>query len=221
MKIIIISLAVLLAFNGALAEVVSRRVMGIVELPSVLGTRDPDGPPGLTPPIQIQAVSVHTHPKHDAPIIAEFVVQSSIQTEDFDYEAPGAVVYGVSDDWVLVRLTGFGKNKYGWISPQARGQFHELANLLKFGLNYLEEWDGTLFQEPGSEKKAKRIESINERQDVNVVKIVEHRGALWLEVEVLGPGRCEGVKPEMLAKGWIPAHKKDGSTNIWFYSRGC
>ena len=103
-----------------------------------------------------------------------------------------------------------------------RGPFHPLVDLLKSGLCYLEEdWDGLLYESAMTLNDPKQIQVAGKRRDINVVRSEEHQGALWLEVELLGPGHCEREDPEVVAKGWVPAHKKDGKPHVWFYSRGC
>ncbi|MFC1567512.1 hypothetical protein ACFL3R_01575, partial [Thermodesulfobacteriota bacterium] len=214
---IIFSLVFLLiASELVVAEAVNRRVVGLVELPSVFGKFDPNGPPGLVPPANVQAVQIYSHPSRNSPVVGKISGLESVETKEFDYEAPAAVVYKIVDGWVLIHITDSLKNGFGWVSPHERGSFHPLVDLLNSGLCYLEEdWDGVLYESTNTLKGIKRIRVDGERRDINIVRSKEHQGVLWLEVELLGPGRCKGENPEVLVKGWIPAHKKDGKTNIW------
>lgn len=56
------------------------------------------------------------------------------------------------------------------------------------------------------------------------VRINQHRrlaGELWLEVEVLEDSPCLVVEPDVVARGWIPAHGTGGAPTAWFHARGC
>ncbi len=220
---IILSLILLLvASELVVAEAVNLRVVGLVELPSVFGKFDPNGPPGLVRPANVQAVPIYSHPSRNSSVVGKISGLESVETKEFDYEAPAAVVYEIVDGWVLIHITDPLKNEFGWVSPHERGPFHPLVDLLNSGLCYLEEdWDGVFYESTNTLKGIIRIRVDGERRDINIVRSKEHQGALWLEVELLGPGRCKGENPEVLVKVWIPAHKKDGKPNIWFYSRGC
>ncbi len=220
-----IILGLILLFTASelvIAETVNRRVVGLVELPSVFGKCDPNGPPGLVRPAHVQVVPIYSHPSSNSPVVGQISDLESVETKEFDYEAPAAVVYEIVDGWVLIHITGSSKNEFGWVSSHASGHFHPLVDLLNSGLCYLEEdWDGVLYVSANTSKGTKRIQVTGKRRDINVVRSEEHQGALWLEVELLGPGRCKGEDPEVLDKGWVPAHKKYGKPNVWFYSRGC
>ena len=220
---IILGLVLLFAVSELMiAEAVNQRVVGLVELPSVFGKLDPNGPPGLVQPADVQAVPIHSHPTSKSPVVAQISGLEPVETEEFDYEAPAAVVYEIANGWVLVHITDSSRNEFGWVSPHVRGPFHPLVDLLKSGLCYLEEdWDGLLYESAMTLNDPKQIQVAGKRRDIYVVRSEEHQGALWLEVELLGPGHCEREDPEVLAKGWVPAHKKDGKPNVWFYSRGC
>lgn len=205
-----------------IAEAVNRRVVGLVELPSVFGKRNPNGPPGLVRPTHVQAVPIYSHSSNNSPVVGQISDLESVETAEFDYEAPSAVVYEIVDGWVLIHITDSPKNKFGWVAPHAHGPFHPLVDLLISGMCYLEEdWDGLLYESVNALKGTKRIQVTGKRRDINVLRSQEHQGTLWLEVELLSPGHCEKEYPKVLAKGWVPAYKKDGKLNVWFYSRGC
>ena len=220
-----IILGLILLFTASelvIAEAVYRRVVGLVELPSVFGKYDPNGPPGLVRPAHIHAVPMYTHPSNNSSVVGQISGLESVETKEFDYEAPAAVVYEIVDGWVLIHITDSSKNEFGWVSPHARGPIHPLMDLLNSGLCYLEEdWDGMLYENVNTLKGTKRMQAAGKRRDINIVRSKEHQGALWLEVELLGPGHCKKENPEVIAKGWVPAHKKSGKPNVWFYSRGC
>jgi len=216
---IILSLVFLfVASELVVVEAANRRVVGLVELPRVFGKFDPNGPPGLVQPANIQAVPIYSHPSSNSPVVEKISGLESVETKEFDYEAPAAVVYEIVDDWVLIHITHSLKNEFGWVSPLERSPFHPLEDLLDSGLCYLEEdWDGVLYESTNTLKRIQRIRVYGKRRDINIVRSEEHQGSIWLEVELLGPGRCKGENPEVLVKGWVPAHKKDGKPNVWFY----
>ncbi len=205
-----------------IAEAVHRRVVGLVQLPSVFGKYEPNGPPGLVRPAHIQAVPIYSQPSINSTVVGQISGLESVETKEFAYEAPAAVAYQIEDNWVLIRITDSSKSEFGWISPHSHGPFHPFLDLLYLGLCYLEEdWDGVLYKSANASKGTTRIQVTGTRRDIKVVRSKEHQGILWLEVELLVPGRCNGENPEVFANGWVPAHKKDGKPNVWFYSRGC
>jgi hypothetical protein len=38
------------------------RVIGLVELPGLFGSREPDSPPGLIPPARVEPIPLHAEP---------------------------------------------------------------------------------------------------------------------------------------------------------------
>ena len=211
------------AFASALAEPNIQRVVGLVELPSILGTADPDGPPGMIPPAQIQPVPLHSHPTGKSPVVAMISSPDAVETKEFDYEARAAVVYEMADDWVLVRMmVDSSSYELGWIHPNWRGPFHPVEDLFKSGLCYLTtDWDGFLYVDAGNSKVVSKTKPNGQTRDIDILEMRKLRDRLWVVVELLGPGRCEGIEPEIVAKGWLPVHKRDGKLNVWFFSRGC
>jgi len=211
------------AFASALAEPNIRRVVGLVELPSILGTVDPDGPPGMIPPTQIRPVPLHSHPTSKSPVVAMISSPDAVETEEFDYEARAVVVYEMADDWVLVRtMVDSSSCKLGWLHPSSRGPFHPVEDLFKSGLCYLTaDWDGFLYADAGNSKVVSNTKPNGLTRDINILEMRKLQDRLWVAVELLEPGRCEGIEPEIVAKGWVPAFKRDGKRNVWFFSRGC
>lgn len=198
------------------------RLMGLVELPGLFGTVDPDGPPGAVAPERIRPVPLHVEPGADR-AFRLIDARELLEWAEHDYEAPAAKAYGMRDDWVLVAITdGSG---YGWVPPGHTGRLHRLEALLTDGLAYLTtDWNGELREVPATDAPSVRFARSTPDADrsANVLEAVEHDGVLWLRVELLGPGRCETVGPIPVdATGWIPALAGDGRPNAWFYSRGC
>jgi hypothetical protein len=109
-----------------------------------------------------------------------------------------------------------------WVSLEDAGPFRSLPELLMNGLAYLtNDWDRLLVPEPGG--IGLRIPTAPEGfTDVVLIETREWQGALWLRIDVLGPGRCrEPGQPPVMARGWIPAHASSGKPNAWFFSTGC
>jgi hypothetical protein len=199
------------------------RVAGIVELPALFGTTDPNGPPGQRPPERAESVPVHAAPDSASEVLARIARADDIESREFTYEALGALSYGDRRSWHLVRARTDTGWALGWLSPRYAGPFHPLDSLLLDGLTYLTEaWDGRLFPSAGAETESARLAPAPTNRDIVVQQARRIQDALWLEVEVLAPGRCEGPgAPAVVARGWIRAHGRDGSPTAWFYSRGC
>lgn len=59
-------------------------------------------------------------------------------------------------------------------------------------------------------------------RSVRVLAFRRTGGRLWVEVEVLEDSPCVTLdEPEVVARGWIPAHDDAGAPRVWFHSRGC
>ena len=197
-------------------------VIGLLELPTVFGEHDPDGPPGLVTPEKTIPVPVRSQPSTESQIIVEITSMKSIEVEEFDYEAPAAVAYGMSDGWILVRVKDSLKEEFGWISPKHQGLYHPISNLLNGSLCYLtNNWNGAIYSDPNSQNIKQTIDTDHEKKDILIIQLKNLKGKIWLEIELLLQDHCEGSDPEVILKGWIPVHRKDGKRNVWFYSRGC
>jgi hypothetical protein len=229
------------------ADQAEPRLIGLVELPGLFGTPDPDGPPGALLPGESRPVPLHAEPEAVSVRLTTVSTADSIQWLEFDYEAPAAVAYGVAAGWVRVALREGDGRRYGWVPPEHQGTLHRLGTLLEEGLAYMtSDWDGLLRETPSTTPTASRLEREEPEQrddpagvdivevvggvagvedgvtDVNVVQVVEVDGVTWLQVELLGPGRCQAAEaPAVEATGWVPALADDSRPNAWFHSRGC
>ena len=217
---------VLLTLSGlAVAGPGEPRLTGLVELPGLFGTIDPDGPPGALLPADPVPVPLFADPDAGSPRIALVSSPGSLEWREFDYEAAAAVAYGEERGWVRVALRDDGGHRYGWVPPEHHGTVHGLADLLEHGLAYLTPgWDGLLRDVPSTASASARIDRADPGAfvDVNVIETLEAGDITWLKVEVLGPGRCEMAgSPTVEATGWVPALAADGRTAAWFHSRGC
>jgi hypothetical protein len=229
------------------ADQAEPRLIGLVELPGLFGTPDPDGPPGALLPGEPTPVPLHAEPEPASVRLATVSTADSIEWLEFDYEAPAAVAYGVAAGWVRVALREGDGRRYGWVPPEHQGTLHRLGTLLEEGLAYMtSDWDGLLRETPATTSTASRLErDERERTDdpadvdivevvgvdpgvqddlteVDVVQVIEIDGVTWLQVDLRAPGRCPAAAaPAVVATGWVPALADDGRPNAWFHSRGC
>jgi len=61
-----------------------------------------------------------------------------------------------------------------------------------------------------------------ESRDVRVLDFRTVDGRLWVEIELIAQSECETLNPpQVLARGWLPAHSSAGALNLWYHSRGC
>ncbi|HUG42479.1 MAG TPA: hypothetical protein VMM12_18595 [Longimicrobiales bacterium] len=212
-------------FGGVTAGQPGPRLVGLVELPGLFGVRDPDGPPGMIRPAETVPVPLHAEPDPASARVASVSAADSLVWAEFDYEAPAALAYGEAGGWALVALREETGRRYGWVPPGHRGPLHALGTLLEQGLAYLtSDWDGLLREEPSPGARSFRSErgGSGDPVDVNVLRTVESEGVTWIQVELLGPGRCTSASmPSVGATGWVPALADGGMANAWFYSRGC
>lgn len=199
------------------------RLSGLVELPGIFGVRDPDGPPGSYLPGAHVPVPLHAAPERGSPLIAVLTGRDSLEWHELGYEAPAAVAYGETNGWVRVAI-GEGENKrYGWVPPDHHGGVHRLGRILLEGLAYTTgDWDGVLREAPSARSPAGWSAGDGDRPiDIDVAEVVEAGGVIWLRVELLALGRCQGTDPEVVARGWLPTLNHEGRPQAWFYSRGC
>lgn len=138
-----------------------------------------------------------------------------LPAQEYDYEAPAAVVLERRGLWYRIRDGGTGS----WLHATSRSEFLSLESLLPERLTYLTAaWDGRLRSAPGAPASA-RLEA-GERA-VRVTEVRRIADAFWVEVEVLAGSPCEVAEPGVAARGWVPAHASSGESVVWFHARGC
>ena len=142
---------------------------------------------------------------------------STLPTEEYDYEAPGAVVLETRGEWFKVRL----RDGTAWLRASGKSEFFPLQRLLaNYPTHLTEAFDGRLAASPGGALST-RSDSLAGRS-VNVGESREVGGRLWIQIEVVSWSLCESEeKPIVLARGWLPAHAPSGKASVWFSSRGC
>lgn len=196
-------------------------LIGFVELPSIFGRIDPDGPPGQLPPDTLGKIPLHAEPAVNSPVIGNITDPASVVSEEFDYEERAAAVYNRSDGWTQLALNVSAQQQFGWMAPDHGGKFHPLE---EHGLSYLtKDWDRQLYEEPtGLSFVVPGQDTLDRKPSINVLKVRGSAKDAWLLVELVDPGWCAGSEePEVVAQGWIKLHNPDGRPNAWFYPRGC
>lgn len=200
-----IALALLLAVE-------SPRIIGLVEIPSVLG--DPEGPGH-------RAVTLRTDPLETAPVSCVARGADDLETREHGYEEVSAVVYDSKTGWYGVRCRG--ADRLAWLAVSEAGQYRPLEELVQHGLAYLTaQWNRVLYQKPHRSAASHRVRVETSEPDITVADTAMVDEELWLLVIVYGEGRCTADEPgPVLDAGWTPAHTRNGDSTAWFHSRGC
>ena len=146
------------------------------------------------------------------------VTHGKLPAEEYDYEAPGAVVLEKRGDWFRVRL----HNGSAWLRASEKSEFFSLQRLFANAPTHLTDgFDGRLAASPGAPLSI-RSDSVLAGRSINVLDSGDVAGRLWVRVEVMSWSLCESVEtPTVLARGWLPVHAPSGEPFVWFSSRGC
>jgi hypothetical protein len=193
-------------------------VLGIVEIPELFFI-DPDK--GDYAPRRV--LTIYSRPDSRSKAIAEILSPHAIDDAEYAYEEAGALVYGQSQGYFLIRTS----RGVGWISPDDAGTFHPLETLIASELAFLTDaWDGFIIASPGSARRTrvvmpKRVDGYTSK-DVRVKRLRTVNGKLWLEINIMSHDVCKSdTAPKVIAHGWIRAHDASGAPTVWFPSRGC
>lgn len=176
-------------------------IVGAIRVDQYWTFHDVGGCEGLT-------VNVHQSDRHGV---------RALPVKEHAYEDPGAVVLEQRGRWFKIRLA----DGAAWLHASPRATYLSLERLLSDRLTYLtEHWDGRLAKAPDAPTLV--VPSPGVEPSVEVIGFQEHRGLLWVHVEVLSHSPCtSNAEPRVVARGWLPAHAVSGEPVIWFYSRGC
>jgi hypothetical protein len=204
-----------------------RRVIGLVEVPSLFGeSGDADR--------RNAAVMLFHEPSERSSAAATIRRREDFEVREHDYEMLSGVVHGRRAGWFLMRAKG----RFAWLSPRDAGEFRGYPQLVLTRLAYLTDaWDRALYDEPGGSIAARVPvqpdpstgdpdwlwgSQAARPSNVSMVALREHAGEWWARVQV-GPSICESETdpPPVVAEGWVPAYGKSGNPTLWFYSRGC
>lgn len=215
------------------SEAGDRRMVGLVELPGLLGRSNPDGPPGQVRPSSPQAIPVFKAPDVSAGLLRMVSSGDDVESREHGYEEVSAVVYGTAEGWYEIGLGNEGRAT-GWIGPDVAGRFRSVESLLAESSYVTEAWNRLLYEAASTTSGYTTVgETSHDSQDgsaselidgtpPNEIQVLEARREgeqVWLRVNLLR-GRCRSEPPVIVGRGWIPLHGPRG-LNAWFYSRGC
>lgn len=166
--------------------------------------------------------SVRSTPSASAPVIREVHTYDDIESREFAYEQPGAVVYARVPGWFRVKTTD---KTFGWVSDEEAGTWFPYSELPVQRLSYLtDEWSGLTWPGAGAGIPIRKVLATGDgphEYPVEVLESIEIGGMPWFRVEVLATEPCSGDAPKPGYVGWVPAYGRNGKPNAWFYSRGC
>ncbi|HUF27883.1 MAG TPA: hypothetical protein VMM18_12985 [Gemmatimonadaceae bacterium] len=154
-----------LALSTSPAAPVEDRVIGLLTLPDAFGTgpcdrftprevslfATPDSstvvgvirvdrPWTFPPEGGCEGLTVAVHRRGGGPA-------ARLPAEEYDYEAPAAIVLEQRGRWFRVRLN----DGAAWVRASSRDEFHPLQRLLTDALTHMtDSWDGTVAPEPGA-----------------------------------------------------------------------
>ena len=195
-------------------------MIGLLELPSIFGVADPNGPPGSTLPFNKKPIKIYSAPSINAAVIKLLESRDDLALKEHGYEVFSVVTYQQKEGWYFIGIKKNTLNK-GWISPKDAGKFRPYDELIVTGLTYLtNEWDGIIRKIPAINSSSESLIKLSARH-VRIIATKKVNNKLWLHIELLNPGWCTLEEPKVINKGWIPAFSSKGHPNVWFYSRGC
>lgn len=141
---------------------------------------------------------------------------TALPTEEFEYEAPAAIVFDKDNRWFKIKVS----DGVAWMPATERNRYYPLPELLMNRLSYIAEPAGSqVFRHPYD---VDIDASVAVGDIVRVLKSVGTGDKLWLYIQVMNNSVCESEdEPEVRSQGWIPAHAQSGRPVVRFYSRGC
>lgn len=173
-------------------------------------------------------VSLRKAPSFASPVVQIITKRGQLDEHEHSYEVLSAVVYEKKHGpypWYRVGYSVNGKKGKAWLSHADAGKYRPLAGNLLRGLTYSTlVWDSRLFEFPSKKAPSKKLRrKVSFTKPVAVATWTKREGIIWYLVVVLKDDICGGGKftHHVLAAGWIPAHNKEGLSNVWFSSRGC
>jgi hypothetical protein len=144
--------------------------------------------------------------------------RSELPTREHGYEEPAAIVLAQQGRWFKIRL----EDGAAWVNATARDEFKSLMALFDQALTAItEHFSGRLRNAPAGTLSG---DPLTENQSVRVLEVRQAGTAQWINVEVLDYSPCTvpvGKEPQVIARGWMPAHAESGEPTVWFSSRGC
>ncbi len=197
-----------------------QNMIGLLELPSIFGVTNPNGPPGSTLYFNSKPIKIYSAPSINSTVIKVLELQDDLELKEHGYEVFSVVTYQEKEGWYLIGIRNNKSNK-AWVSPKDAGKFRPYEELIAQSLTYLtNEWDGIIWKIPEVNSSSGSLTKLSTR-DVRITETKKVDNKLWLQIELLNPGWCTIKDPKVITKGWIPTFSSKGHPNVWFYSRGC
>ena len=222
-----------LVLSSSLALSAQDRVLGLLTLPEVFGAevcahfkpepvplfQEPNGARvGTIEVDQYWSFAAHGGCEGLEVRVHKGSARSELPTREHGYEEPAAIVLAERGRWFKIRLA----DGVAWVNASPRDVFKPLNALFDQALTAItEHFTGRLRSAPGGTAIGGRF---TEYQSVHVLEVRPAGAAQWLHVEVLDYSPCTvpvGREPQVIGRGWMPAHAENGEATVWFSSRGC
>jgi hypothetical protein len=213
------------------------RVVGLLDLPDVTGNYDDDAC-RLRASVQLYtnpsrsaraagAVYKRNHPEYGCGLVFKRTGASSeeeLPSEESGYEIAAAVVYERRGRWLRIAVP----RGSAWIERDNANDFLPYPQVLAGKMAYLRnDWDGQLRQTASVRSAAHDLSAgwkkqVSKEIGVEIVGMTRVGSDDWVHVRFVTEGCVnDTVKRLQPAQGWLPAYRPDGTTALWFYSRGC
>lgn len=200
-------------------------LIGIVELPTVIGPPETGGVVAASP-----ATAVGLHAEPGGTPFARVVRLEAFALREFGYEAAGVEVHARQPGWWQIGLRKPLPEK-AWLRVDEAGVFHPLDALLRERQTYLDaNWNGHLWTDAAAGARRTAVASplreaeASDAADQIAVRVLDTRKldeGLWLKVETLAESPCKIPEPAVVDRGWIPAYSDTGALVAGWHSRGC
>jgi len=166
-------------------------------------------------------IELRAGPDESLPVLERVGDYELLESREYGYEVPGAVVYAAVAGWYKLRLAD---GRFAWARKADTGTFFTYADLPLRRLAYLTSaWSGFAWPSAGAGLPLRDPRFGGEQGDypveVHEVRVVGNLP--FFRVTVLEQSPCEGGGPRERLSGWVPAYGRGGEPNVWFYSRGC
>jgi hypothetical protein len=189
------------------------------------GDADNDRMVGLLEPGRLtrgMAVELFAEPRSSSERVAHLPDYERIETREFAYEQPGAVVFAISSGWYKVRLSN---GDFAWLTANGADTFYQYSELPPGRLAYLKQsWSGFVWPQAGAGlplRSPVRSEAGRSEFPVNVLESIDLGGMPWFRIELYDGEICASREPGVALSGWVPGYGRSGEETVWFYSRGC
>lgn len=185
----------------------NQRLIGLVALPALSAG---------------EQAAFYDRPANDADLLLLVDSYDDIDSREYDYEVPAAVVYSKLPGWYRIRLRD---GRYAWAREEDSGTLLSYPAITVGRLAYLtEHWSGFVWPEIGAGIPSHDLRAGGDGRREIPVEVHEVRmlaGTPFLRVTVFENSFCGAEPPRERFRGWVPAFGRDGRETLWFWSRGC